>query len=370
MSEVKKIVFLADCLVTQKAGIHFFAKQFIQRIIKQYPDNQYHILLPHPYGQLDVEEIIVPSRTAVPFHFRLRSFFDIPKAVKKIKPDLVVEMAHFGPFGLPSGIKKATVIHDLTPILFPEWHDQMSTAMHNLLLPGILKRADHIIVNSKKTKDDLVEYRTSTEQRISVAYPAINPLSESQNDTIAPAPKATTKSNLSKEKYLLSVGTIEPRKNYMTLIKAFDKLCTKYPDLHLRIVGYKGWRSKPFFELLERSSFTNRIILEGYTSDARLDDLYKNALAFVFPSLYEGFGMPVLEALSYGLPLVVSDIPTSKEICSDAALYFDKENDSELLEQIIRLMEDPELLKSYKQKSLDRFSEFNTSRLPLDHIFS
>lgn len=358
----KKVVFLADCLVTQKAGIHFYAKQFIKRIIRQYPQNQYFTVLPYPYGEIDTTEIIVPIRAWLPFHFRLRYFTSIPKAVSKLKPDLVIELAHFGPFRLDDSIKKLTVIHDLTPIMFPEWHDRLSTNMHKLLLPKILKHADGIVTNSIQTKNDVLKYLPETKDKIAVAYPKI--IKEKSEVEI-------NNNNLNTgEKYLLAVGTIEPRKNYGLLIKAFAKLAKIHSDIKLRIVGYKGWKSKDFFSLIQRSSFKDRIILEGYTSEQRLQSLYMEAHAFVFPSLYEGFGLPLLEALSFGLPIVCSDLETSKEICADSAFYFPKNNEHELMKILIELLKDSFDRKAQMQKSLDRFETFNSQKLDLDEHFT
>jgi len=358
----KKIVFLADCLVTQKAGIHFFAKQFIKRAISQYPDNQYFIVLPYPYGELNAKEILVPIKKWLPGHFRLRSFIEIPKAVKQLEPDLVIEMAHFGPFNLSSGIKKATVIHDLTPINFPEWHDKMSYLTHHIFLPKLLANSDYLVVNSDQTKDDLISFFPKAKSKILRSYPSLEDQQSKENEDLTGL--------LKDESYLLSVGTIEPRKNYLTLIKAFDKLASKFSKLHLRIVGYKGWKSKNVFELIERSSFMDRIILEGYTTDSRLRSLYTNATAFVFPSLYEGFGLPLLEALSFGLPILSSNIPTSKEVCADAALYFETTDDRALVEQALLLLQNEILRDEYAQKSKDRFIVFNQAQLQLDELFS
>ncbi len=360
MNTPKKILFLADCLVTQKAGIHFFARQFIERCINQYTENQYFILLPYPYDELNAEEIIVPIKKYIPYHFRLRSFFDIPRAVKKLSPDVVIEMAHFGPFYIPESCLRVTVIHDLTPILFPEWHDKMSTLMHKILLPYILKNAEFIVSNSQKTRSDIIEYQEDTRDKIIVSYPSI--LSDTKEEKIY---KNTILKN---EKYLLTVGTIEPRKNYITLLRAFDKFCTRNKEIKLRIVGYKGWKAKPFFQLLKQSSFQDRIIVEGYTSKERLISLYNHATAFIFPSLYEGFGLPLLEAMSHNLPIICSDIPTSREVCADAALYFEKTNVDALVTQLILLLEDDAL---YQEKQIEievRYLAFNQQKLHLSQI--
>jgi len=356
----RKVVFLADCLVTQKAGIHFYARQFIKRAITQYPDNQYYTVLPYPYEQLDIEEILVPIKKWIPGHFRMRSFNEIPKVLKKLSPDLVIEMAHFGPFNLPKSIKKATVIHDLTPINFPQWHDKSSHYSHKFLLPKILKNSNQLLVNSVQTKQDLIDYYPACKDKTTVCYPYL------MDDPQGSAEDLT--GLLAEANYLLSVGTIEPRKNYVTLLKAFDKLASKFSKLQLRLVGYKGWKSKNVFDLIERSSYKDRIILEGYTTDNRLRSLYAHAKAFVFPSLYEGFGLPLLEALSYSVPIVCSDIPTSREICGNSATYFAATDDRALVEKTLQLLNDEDFHTAQSNKSQVRFLEFNQAKLPLDSL--
>ncbi len=354
----KRIVFLADCLVTQKAGIHYYAKQFIERVVAQYPDNQYYTLLPHPYSGSQTKEIIVPIKGYIPMHYRLRSFTSIPKKINKLKPDLVIEMAHFGPFGLAQNIKRATVIHDLTPILYPEWHDRTSHYVHKLFLPRILKNADHLIVNSVKTADDLKSYDPETTDKILVAYPQINTIGENI--------KSSTNNS---SRYILTVGTIEPRKNYEKLILAFEKIATEFKDLELKIVGYKGWKSKAVFNLIEQSQYKSRIHLEGYTTEERLQKLYHHAHAFVYPSHYEGFGLPVLEALGHGLPLVCSEIPTSREICQDAAIYFDKDDENDLAQKLAHLLSSPNEMAEKKSASRNQYTTFSSKKLELDLLF-
>ena len=285
---------------------------------------------------------------------------DRPRAVKKLSRDVVIEMAHFGPFNIPESASRVTVIHDITPILFPEWHDRMSTVMHKILLPNILKKADYIIVNSQKTQADLIEYSEDAKDKITVSYPSI----------VSQASKGVLYENtiLKNEKYLLTVGTIEPRKNYVTLLRAFDKLCTRNNEIKLRIVGYKGWKAEPFFKLLRQSSFQDRIIVEGYTSKERLTSLYHHATAFVFPSLYEGFGLPLLEAMSRNLPIVCSDIPTSREICADAALYFEKTNVDTLITQLVLILENETIFQEKQIEIELRYLAFNQQALNLDHI--
>ncbi len=357
----KKVVFLADCLITQKAGIHFYTHQLIERVISQYPDNQYYIVLPYPYKKLKAKEVLVPIKRYLPGHYRLRYFWDIPKVVNDIKPDIVIETAHFGPFRLDKDILKVTVIHDLTPVMYPEWHDKLSHIMHKILLPGILENADKILANSINTSKDILAYKNNLDsKKILLVYPKFKkPEARIVNQY---------KSYISGD-YFLTVGTIEPRKNYITLIKAFEIFCQTNDNIFLRIVGYTGWKSKGLLEYIDASEYSDRIIIEGYMDDERLNLLYSQATAFVFPSLYEGFGLPLLEAMSFSLPIICSRIPTSVEVCEDSALYFEPQDISLLSKHMLSIVNDEVIQTTMRTKSLTRFNAFNAIPLELDELF-
>ncbi len=350
----KRIVFLADCLVTQTAGIHHYAHQFIEQVITTYPDNQYYIVVPQAYGKFDAQEIVVPIK-AIPFHYRLRSFFSIPKAIKAVNPDLVIEMAHFGPFSLPQGITTCTVIHDLTPILHPEWHDQISHLWHKLFLNKALAKQDFVITNSEFTKEEIHRY---------ISFPK-------ENIVVCPPHVTTSKTPDSKNKngeYLLTVGTIEPRKNYETLIKAFDLIAEKYPELKLIIVGKKGWKYETVYTALNDSKYADRIQLLGYVTAEEKSNLYKHALAFVYPTHYEGYGIPLVEAMHYHLPVICSDITICREVCGEAAIYFDRTKADDVAPKVKSVLESTVTRTALINKSKTRSTELSRQKIDLDAI--
>jgi len=351
----KKVVFLADCLVNQKAGIHYYAKQFIERVIQDYPEHKYFLLLESSYGKLDIEEIIVETRKSIPLHFRLRSLTSIPKAVNNISPDLVIEMAHFGPFRLKPNIKRVTVIHDLTPVSHPQWHDFPSHIVQKMTLPGILKRADYLICNSQTTKANLLDYQNLEASKIHVCYPNFREPNESRIHS-------------KRENYFLSVGTIEPRKNYITLVKAFEKFAKHNKDFVLKLVGKIGWKSQSFLDYVENSKVKDRIKLLGYVEEKELESLYATCHAFIYPTLEEGFGMPQVEAMRQGALMIVSDIAICKEVCANAAIYF-KNNDPDNLTQLMQQVTADSFDSSiYHKKSIDRASDFTNIPLSLEDI--
>lgn len=337
-----KIVILADSISTQSSGIHYYGIQFVERLISEYPDNEYHLIATKKLNQFDVPQTIIPLK-AFPLHLRLRQIFSIPKVLKKLKPDHVIELAHFGPFRLDSKIKRTTVIHDLTPIYFPEYHSRFSNWMHKLLMPGFIKKADSLIVNSSLTKNDVIKFDASANEKVKIIFPSIE------------IPKTSQKSKHAEGKYLLTVGTIEPRKNYKLLLDAFEKIGETNKELKLIIVGGMGWKMDDFQKLIDNHQYKKRIIITGYVSRSELWSYYENATAFVFASNYEGFGIPVLEACYHGLPSLLSDVPTSKEIAADAAIYFDKEDANDLSQKVISIIDSEELLGTKGKLAKERY---------------
>jgi len=353
-----KIIFLGDSIATQKTGIHYYGVQLVHLITKQHPEHQYAIVLPAQDPQFNFQQIIVPVRKGSQWHLRLRQLWTIPKMVQRENPDMVIELAHFGPFGLSNRIKRVTVIHDLTPILFPKFHGPLSVWVHRLLLPFILKKAHHLLVNSNYTKRDLANLYQVPADKMTVVYPQI----------VLPKTGATIVNPISLPKpYFLTVGTIEPRKNHLTILKAFELFCETNAEYNLVIAGKKGWMSKPFFQAYEKSKVKDRILLTGYISRTTLWQYYRHAHAFVFASYYEGFGLPVLEAMSFGLPLIVVDNPSVIEIAKSYALFFDAEN-VDLLSAHLMKSTNEDLRDALQKKSKARYQLLCRSKKELDFL--
>jgi len=337
-----KIVILADSISTQSSGIHYYGVQFVERLIREFPSNDYHLIATKKLEQFEIPQTIIPLKN-FPLNLRLRQIFSIPKVVKKLKPDHVIELAHFGPFGLDSNIKRTTVIHDLTPIYFPAYHSSFSHWMHKLLMPGFIKKADSLIVNSSLTKEDVIKFEASSHSKLNTIFPDID------------IPNSTQKAEHAQGKYLLTVGTIEPRKNYKLLIEAFKSIGDNDKEVKLIIVGKMGWKMDELQNLIDQHPHKDRIIITGFIIREELWSYYKNASVFVFASNYEGFGIPVLEACYHGLPLLLSDVPTSAEIAETAAIYFNKESSKELSDKAIVLLASNENLVERAKLSKERY---------------
>ncbi len=245
----------------------------------------------------------------------------------------------------PSKSKKATIVHDLVFRKFPETVAPSVLQVQKKRLEWVTKEVDLILVDSQTTKYDLLRYYPIQEKRVHVLYPGVSPLPDS------PDPQAVLrKYNLNKP-FLLTVGKQEPRKNIKRLIEAFENSSAE-SKTDLVIVGEPGWGEK----IVVGNNHTH--FLQKVT-DIELSALYKNCLAFIYPSLYEGFGYPVVEAMQLGAAVAVSDNSSLKEIVGDTGFLFDPQNTKEITKTIEHIVADPAYCKVLTIKGKRRAQTFS-----------
>lgn len=330
-----RIAFLADPLDAQTAGIHTYARELLRAIDVINPEHEIFIQRARNTNEFsNCSEIAIPINKKIPLHQRLRTFTSIPRAINKLNVDAVIEMAHFGPFRISSSTKRITMIHDLTPLLLTDYHPRKSVIFHKLLLRNVLKNADQIITNSKNSKNDLLNMFAFTEGKISSIPLGVKDKKDFEADN-----EVLEKFNLTKP-FFLNVGTIEPRKNLSLLIKAYNIFRSEHSKekIGLVIAGKKGWKCESILSEIKSSPFSNSITLTGYVSENELMNLYTRAKAFIYPSHYEGFGLPLLEAMRFGIPVLSADNSSLPEVGGNVALYFKSAEElSHRLTKVLRL---------------------------------
>lgn len=359
-----EVVFLGDCITTQQAGIHFYAKNLVNQIVRDFPRHRYRIILSDNDPEIQVEQIVVSVKKGLPGHLRWRQLTTIPAMLNRMRPDLVIELAHFGPFRLAPDIRRVTVIHDLTPLSMPRFHPWPSVLMHRLLLPGILKKADFLIVNSDHTKLDLTRSFTVDPDTICVAYPEPPDFSETTGSR-----SLSRNYLLEGHPYFLTVGTLEPRKNQITILKAFEHFCRSNRDYRLVIAGGNGWKNKALSEALAHSPVKDRIVSVGYVSRSVLQQLYQNARAFVFASHYEGFGIPILEASYFSLPLILADNESLPDLFRQSAVLFAPLDVNRLAELMLRVSSDNQFFQSLGNNTAEAYRKYQALGSDLSPIF-
>ncbi|MGQ9804369.1 MAG: glycosyltransferase family 4 protein [Anaerolineae bacterium] len=273
-----------------------------------------------------------------------------------------VELFHATEHLLPrlSAIRTVFTLHDLIFLFHPETHKPLNRWFLTLMMPRFLRAADAVIAVSECTKRDAVRYYGIPEEKITVIYEGVNPRFRPANpETVA----AVRRKYGLPEHFILYVGTIEPRKNLTTLLEAFHHLAAlRSGDLRLVIVGKRGWLYEGFFRRLRELGLEERVHFTGYVPDEDLPALYSAADLFVFPSLYEGFGLPVLEAMACGTPAVCSNTSSLPEVAGNAALLVSPTDVRGLAEAMARALTDDALRATLRAKGLERAGEFSWAR--------
>jgi glycosyltransferase involved in cell wall biosynthesis len=229
------------------------------------------------------------------------------------------------------------------------------------------QNAKKIFTISESSKSDIITAYHVLPEQVIVTYPGIKSELPIINYELR-MKKLQEKFNIS-DNYVLFVGTLQPRKNIVRLIEAFAQIKDQKKDLQLVIVGKKGWQYEEILAAPEKFGVTDKVKFLDFVSDEDLPSLYSNALCYVLPSLYEGFGLPVLEAMKYNCPVITSDVSSLPEAGGDAALYIDPTNVDDIAEKIKKLISDEKLredLIAKGEKQIKKFSWEKTAKETLE----
>lgn len=351
-----KIAILAGPLDNQSAGVHTYTKGLVGALLQYDRENEYVLIREKKGSDLPskVQQVVIPNLRFLPLFASLRLFVIIPLVIRRLGVDAVVEPAHFGPFNLPRHIRRITVIHDLTPLLFPHFHRWHSQMLQRLMLRRILKKTHLILAVSQHTYSDLARLFPFTKPKTVVLPPGCDSF-------FRPDPsKAVLKKWRIDAPYFLFVGTIEPRKNLILLLQAYHRFREQNKERILLVfAGGKGWKYRPFYDELAQHPYRKDIHLAGYVDKQDLPALYTHALALVYPSLYEGFGLPVLEAMACGAVVICSNQSSLPEVGGAAALYFDPEDGAGLLSHMQAIVQDESPANKKKALSLQQAATFS-----------
>ena len=257
------------------------------------------------------------------------------------------------------GAPTVLTVHDLLFRTFPRYHKTQNYIYLNLAMPLYCRRADAIIAVSEYTKRDLVDAYRVDPARVTVIYEAAAAHLRPQPRELVEA--ARVRYGLP-ERYLMTLCAIEPRKNHAGFLRAFEQLCARDPALYWVVGGSAGWLYEDFFAALERSPAREQVILPGYIPDADLAAIYGGALAFVFPSFGEGFGLGPLEAMACGAPVISSDATSLPEVGGDAARYFDPHDVEEMVEVTWGVVQDAALRAEMRELGLVQAARFSWER--------
>ncbi len=351
----------------EKTGKGFYSFGLISNLLKLDQENEYLLLTDKkksPFPAQENARLVEIPKKGLGWHL------NVIKKLKELKPDIYFAPTSFiVPALAPRSLRTVITVHDLVAFLFPKNHKKKAVIIEKLTLRRALRRCSKAFVVSENTQNDLLKL-FNIPKSITAEVPCApndryrQEISDDEVETVRKKFKLP-------EKYLLAVGTLEPRKNFVNLIKAFVNVKRKFPEYKLVIVGKKGWQHNAIDKAVKEFQVEGDVIFPGYMKDHELHCTYHAASVFVFPSLYEGFGIPPLEAMASGCPVVSSNVASLPEVVGDAGLQVDPRNSVKIADAIISVIENPQVRNMLLERGFMRSQRFNwihSARLALDEF--
>lgn len=347
-------------LYKTKVGMGKYIVELVNRVPKTDTQNEYIIYLSkenEAYFDLCASNIKikkVPRIFTYPFVKIIWEQLFLPFSMIKNNIDLYHATGFVLPLWKPTGIKFVVTIADMTFFTHKQYHTWFKKKYFSALIPASLKKADKIFAISENTKKDIIAMAKTNSEKIVTTYLGVDPIfMPKKKEEYLPV---LAKYNL-EQPYILYVGMLEPRKNIVGLIRAFS-LLRKERKIKLVIIGKKGWMYDEIFSLVKSLHLEEKIIFTGYVPDDVLPAIYNAATCFVYPSFYEGFGFPVIEAMACGCPVITSNNSSLKEITGDAAILIDPENVNQIAEKIELILGSQEEREKRKKAGLKQAKKF------------
>lgn len=367
MSGTLRIGFDATSAVRQGGGIGRYTRELLRALAAADTESHYRLIfashsIAHPLPPLPSNfhplHLPVDDIWLVRIWHRAR----LPLPVNWLTGP--IDIFHSPDFTLPP-VRRETrtllTVHDLSFIRDPESTTAVLREYLNAVVPRSVARADHVLADSLATRDDLVALYRTPPEKISVLYSGVH---ESFQPVTDPATLAAVRAryDLGDAPFILAVGTLQPRKNYVRLIRAFaaiSNLQPPTPSLQLVIAGGKGWLYDSIFAEVKRLGLPDRVLFPGFVADADLPALYSAARVLAYPSTYEGFGLPMLEAMACGTPVVTSTASCLPEVAGDAALLVPPTDVDALAAALDRALADETLRADLIAKGRARARQFS-----------
>lgn len=341
-------------------GYGNYAFEIISRLVQMHPKHEFVLVYDRPFNAnfLAAKNVVTiqvspPARHVAAFIYWYN--VSATMALKKIKPD--VWLQPYGFCSLTTKIPQLLVVHDLAFHHFPKqitWHQRWH---YKYFTPQFLRKAQSIVTVSQFSKKDIEQQYPFTNNRIKVisgaARKGFEPINWEEKEQIKEA-------YTDGYEFFLCVGGISPRKNMMNLLKAFS-LFKKWHKSNMKLVfaGRLAWQYRDFQEKLKTYKYRNDVILTGYLAEPILQQLTASAYASLYISNFEGFGLPIIEAMHCGVPVITADNSSMPEVGADAVLYANAQNPSQIAEQMQLLYKDEKLRETLIAKGFERAKLYN-----------
>lgn len=344
-------------------GIGWFTFQILSRIVQKHPEVHFYFFFDRPYHDdfifgKNVTPVVLGPQARHPLLYYIWFDFKIAPYLKKEKIDVF-----FSPEGFSanrSSVPSVITIHDLAYMHFPKQIDAANLWFYKNFQPKFAQKSKAIITVSEYTKKDIAQKYAIPEEKISVVYNAANPA----YGVLTDEEKQAVKEKYSKGKsYFLFVGALHPRKNIINMLKGFVQFKRRQQcGLKLLIVGRMAWKTEEIEEAKNRMPYRDEVEWLGYKDVDELKNIVGGAYALLYPSLFEGFGIPIVEAMACGVPSIVSNTSSMPEVAGSAALICDPNDPKDIAEQLGLMYKDEALHQKLSENCFTEIKRFNWDR--------
>ena len=341
-------------------GYGYFIHECFKRITHDHPEHQFIFIFDRPFDprfvyEKNVTPVVIGPPARHPLLWKWWYDVKIPQVLKKYKADIFVSADGF--CSLSTSVPQCLVIHDLAFLHHPAFIKKSHLIFYKRYTPRFLKKAGSIATVSAFTKADIHQRYKIDNEKISVVYNAAKPVFKPLTDDL----KFNVKLKYTEGKeFFLYSGAIHPRKNLLNLLKGFSLFKKRLKsNFKLVIAGRLAWHYESFLKDLETYKYRHDVVLTGYLPEEELVSLTASAYALVYPSLFEGFGVPVLEAMQSGVPVITTARSAMEEIAGDAALYADVTTPFDIGEKMMNLYKDENQRDMLIQKGLQKAGEYS-----------
>jgi glycosyltransferase involved in cell wall biosynthesis len=332
-------------------GIGYFEQEVFTRIARAHPEHHFYFFFDRetvkdPNLPSNVTEIVLGPPTRHPLLWKYWFDFRISIALKKIRADVFVSPDGF--LSLTTKTPQCLVIHDLGFLHYPEAYKWYHLAYLRHYTPRFIKKAQSVATVSAFTKNDIISHYKTDTSKIDVVFSGVKEKFRPCNETER---KETREKYTGGHEYFIYAGAIQPRKNLVNLLKAYTVFKKRQKsNWKLVLAGRLAWKNDEFLQLLKTYKHKDDVILTGYVAEEEMVKLIGSAYALIYPSFFEGFGVPVLEAMKAGIPPLTSKGTSMEEIAGEAALYFDPNDPADIAEKMMLIYKD----ENYRNRLIER----------------
>jgi glycosyltransferase involved in cell wall biosynthesis len=341
-------------------GYGYFIYEVLRRMVKDHPEHEFLFIFDRPFDKRfvfapNVKAIVAGPPARHPVLWKWWYDIQIPRLLKKHKADIFLSCDGF--CSLTTRVPQCLVVHDLAFIHYPTFIRKSHLLFYKHFTPKFLEKANSIATVSAFSKNDIMARYKINEERITVVYSGAKEIFH----PVDPAIQEQTRNKYTAGRnYFVYAGAIHPRKNLMQLLKAFSVFKKRQKsDWKLVIAGRFAWKYEHFKESLKTYKYRDDVVLTGYIEEQELVNIIGSAYALVYPSLFEGFGVPVAEAMCCHIPVVTSINSSMQEIADDAALFANPTDHTDIAEKMMLLYKDESLRNRLIQKGIERAKEFS-----------